>query len=116
MLDCRCEHANSLGPGLAPRPEQTLDREVVRFGPAAGEDDRTWANTEYPGDPFTRLLQHPTRGPSGCVQGRRVSYLITLRQPSLSGRRQHRRCRRMIGVDTLHVKTVLSRSAYRSLR
>src|SRR5215470_8268361 len=69
MLDGRGEHAKAPGICRAARPEQALDREIVRLGSAAGEDHLAGPRAVSLRDLLPRLLDHPARPPTRVVQG-----------------------------------------------
>jgi len=75
----------------APRPEQTLDGEVVRLGAAGGEDDLGRTGAQRVGDPLTRLFDGSSGAPTGRVQGRRVAGQAELLVHRDDDGREHRR-------------------------
>jgi len=67
VLDARDDEV----PAAGPLPEgQALERQVVRLGPAAREDDRVLVGRAHGvGERAPRLLQRLPGGPPGLVQG-----------------------------------------------
>ena len=92
------QHPRAARVGVARRPEQALDREVVGLGAAAGEDDLAGSRGEGLGQPLAGLLDDPSRPPSGGVQGRRVPRVAHLGRHGLDGLGEHRRRRRVVEV------------------
>ncbi len=83
-------------------PEQALDREVVRLGAAAGEEDLAGAGAQRGGQRLAGLLDQPPRGATRGVQRGRVAGRARAGRPSprrprgpsaWSPRGRGRRCR-----------------------
>jgi hypothetical protein len=62
------EHAASAGVGGTACPVEALDREVVGFGAAAGEDDLAGAGAEDLGDLLAGLLDDAAGTAAGVVE------------------------------------------------
>jgi len=71
MLDRGGQHAappSTRGSPVPARPVQALHREVVRLGPAAGEDDLARPGAEHLGELLPGLLHHPPGAAARGVQ------------------------------------------------
>ena len=84
--------------GVAPRPVEALERQVVGLGAAGGEDDLARTAVQRLGDLLPGLLHDPAGMPPGCVQRRGVAGRRELRGHRLDGRREHRRRGGMVEV------------------
>ncbi len=85
VLDGAGEDAGTGRVGVPAGPVQALDREVVGFGAARGEDHLTGARAERGGEGFPRLLDGAPGPPAGGVQRGRVAG-----DGQLGGHRLHR--------------------------
>ncbi len=82
-----------------PGPVQTLDRQVVRLGAAAGEHDLARPRAIGPRDALARLFHDPAGRPASLMQRRWVSGPPQLSDHRLDGLGEHRGCRSMVKVD-----------------
>ena len=78
--------------GVAARPEEALEREVVGLGAAGGEHHLARPAVERLRDGLARLLDDPPRGPAAGVERRRVADVAR------GGRSSPRRAAGSIGV------------------
>src|SRR5262249_27537453 len=82
-------------------PVQALDGEVVRLGPAAGEDDLARPRAEHLGQLLPGFLHHPAGAAARGVQGGRVPQVAELGSHRGDRLGTHRRSRRVIQVDRI---------------
>ena len=68
--------------GVAPRPVEALDGQVVALGAAGGEDDLGRPRAQRRGDPLARLLDEPARPAARGVQRRGVADVRAAPRPS----------------------------------
>ena len=83
----------------APRPEQALDREVVRLGAAGGEHHLARPAAQRPRDRLARLLDDPPGVAARGVQRGRVADPAELRGHRRCSFGEDRRGRRVVEID-----------------
>ena len=99
MLDGADQDPGAPRIGGPARAVDALDGEVVALGAAGNEDHLGRAGAEIGGDRLAGLLDAPTRGATGPVQGRRVADRAEDSRHRLDRSGQHRRGGCVIEVD-----------------